>query len=112
MEAPREQTGQGGQEELSFSLEGRSSQHSQGMKGTWEYSHKEMWELYQALRTHHTRVQTCYEALAMAMENGQETKTLWEEYHEAVMKHRHLTNRLRLALQQRLKDLSNTQEQH
>ena len=66
----------------------------------------------QALRTHHTRVQTCYEALAMAMGNGEETKALWEEYHEAVTRHRLLTNRLRLALQQRLQDLGITQEQH
>jgi len=112
MEAPREQTGQGGQEEPYFSLEDRSSQYRQDMASTWQYSHKELWVLYQALCTHHTRVQTCYEALATAMRNGQETQTFWEEYHEAVRKHRLLTNRLRLALQQRLKDLSNRQEQH
>jgi hypothetical protein len=112
MEAPREQTGQGGQEELYFSLEDRSSQDSEDIASTWQYSHKELWELYQALRTHDTRVQTCYEALATAMWNGQETKAFWEEYHEAVRKHRLLTNRLRLALLQRLKDLGNTHVQH
>jgi uncharacterized protein YaaN involved in tellurite resistance len=112
MEAPREQTRQGSQEELYLALEDRSSQYSQDMTSTWEYSHEELWELYQALRTHHACVQTCYEALETAMGNGQETKALWEEYHEAVRKHRLLTNRLRLALQQRLKNLRSTQEQH
>jgi hypothetical protein len=111
MEAPREQTGQGGQEEPYISLEDSSSQDSEDIAGTWQYSHK-VWELYQALHTRPTRVQTCYESLATAMGDGQETKALWEEYHEAVRKHRLLTNRLRIPLQQRLKDLGNTQEQH
>jgi len=45
-----EQISQRGQEELYFSLEGRSSQRRKDRASIRQYSHEELWELYQAVK--------------------------------------------------------------
>lgn len=97
-----------GQEKPLTSPEDHYYQHMKEVTASWQHSRQVIWELYQELRAHHSVVQACYEALETAMKSGQETKTLWDEYHEAINRHRLLVNRFRLAMQQqRLRDTLN-----
>lgn len=107
MEEPLEQADQMAQEELRSSPEDRYYQRLKDVTAIQQDSRQEIWELYQALQEHHAVVQTCYETLEMALREGRETKTLWDEYHEAITKHRLLANRFRLAMQQRLVNMLN-----